>query len=49
MDMIRDAANAFRKDPILLRDTADIGPKAFSDIRTQDWNALLCTKDTMNI
>ena len=47
--MIRDAANAFRKDSILLRNTADIGSKAFSDVRVQDCNALLCAKDTVNV
>ena len=49
MDMIRDAADAFRKDSILLRNSTDGGSKVFYDIRTQDCSALLCAKDTMNV
>ena len=47
--MIRDAADAFRKDSILLRNSTDGGSKVFYDIRTQDCSALLCAKDTMNL
>ena len=47
--MVSYATNAFRKDSILLRDTAHVSPKTFADIRIQDWHPLLCAKNTMNV
>ena len=47
--MVSYAANAFRNDSILLRDTAHVGPKPFPDVRIQDWHPLLCAKNTMNV
>src|SRR6202043_508016 len=49
MDMVGDAANAFRDHSILLSDTAHVRPKAFSNIRIQDPNTFLCAENAMNV
>src|SRR5580704_4859735 len=49
MDMVRDAANAFRDHSILFSDTAHVRPKAFSNIRIQDPNTFLCAENAMNV
>jgi hypothetical protein len=47
--MVSYAANGFRKDSILLRDTAHVWPKTFPYIRIQDWHPLLRAKNAMNV
>src|SRR5271166_3921550 len=49
MDMVLDAANAFRDHSMLLSDTAHVRPKAFSNIRIQDPNTFLCAENAMNV
>ena len=49
MDMVFDAAKAFRDQSILLSDTAYVRPKAFSKIRIKDRNTFLCAENAMNI
>jgi len=47
--MVSYAANGFRKDSILLRDTAHVWPKTFPYIRIRDWHPLLRAKNAMNV
>ena len=47
--MVLDAANAFRDHSMLLSDTAQVRPKAFSNIRIQDPNTFLSAENAMNV
>src|ERR1700759_3432243 len=48
MDMVGDAANAFRDHSILLSDTTHVRPEAFLNIRIQNRNTFLGAENAMN-